>query len=123
MTRTDLYNLPLNLLTFSCWTFFIEIGTAHFDSDHTAMTKRFHTYKSTQKCDEKQATCFSQALKNKGEEISLLEAIKSEKEHLARHILLEKQFSNLEIQDKRRDGNYEHFHSFFFVVLQKHRIF
>ena len=56
------------------------------------MTKRFQNFKNTEKCDEKH------------EEITLLEAIKSEKGHIARQILLEKQFSNLESQDRRRDG-------------------
>ena len=76
---------------------------------HTDMTKRFQTFKNSQKCKEKQAVCFTQALKNKSEEISLLEAIKGEKEHIGRHILLEKQFTDLELQDRRRDGDYKHF--------------
>ena len=67
------------------------VGTTHLDLN-TAMTKRFQNFKNTEKCDEKH------------EELTLLEAIKSEKEHIARQILLEKQFSNLESQDRRRDG-------------------
>ena len=113
MNRTDLL---LKVLTLYYWTFYIVLGTLQLHPGNTAMTKRFHTNKSTQRCDEKLAASFSQALKNKGEEISLLEAIKSEKEQVARHILLEQQFSNLEIQDKRRDGNYKHL---FFTVSFK----
>lgn len=62
------------------------------------MTKRFQTCK---KCHEKPAVGF------KAEEASLLEAIKSGNDQLARHILLEKQFSNLELQDRQRDGKYK----------------
>ena len=67
------------------------------------MTKRFQNFKNTEKCDEKH------------EEVTLLEAIKSEKEHIARQILLEKQFSNLESQDRRRDGKLQ----LFYFQIQK----
>ena len=68
------------------------------------MTKRFQNFKNTVECNHRHTADLTQTSKQKNGDIALLEAIKSEKDDIARHILLEKQFSNLELQDRRRDG-------------------